>query len=102
MPTPWPGMDPYLGRRALWEELHTDLISHIRQFLIPLLRLKYRMTIEQRTYLAVTASLALVTSHSPLTANRMCRLHHPERWSLRQRSPDPHRQDHGRRRADFR
>ncbi len=52
MPTPFPGMDPYLERRELWEEIHTDLISHIRQFLIPLLRPQYRVAIERRTYLS--------------------------------------------------
>lgn len=53
MPTPFPGMDPYLERRGLWEEVHTDLITRIRQFLTPLLRPKYRVAIEQRTYLSL-------------------------------------------------
>jgi hypothetical protein len=48
-------MDPYLERRGLWEEIHTDLIARIRQFLIPLLRPKYRVAIEQRTYLSLVA-----------------------------------------------
>lgn len=55
MPTPFPGMDPYLERRGLWEEVHTDLITRIRQFLTPLLRPKYRVAIEQRTYLSLVA-----------------------------------------------
>lgn len=53
MPTPFPGMDPYLERRGLWEEVHTDLITRIRQFLTPRLRPKYRVAIEQRTYLSL-------------------------------------------------
>jgi Protein of unknown function (DUF4058) len=56
MPTPFPGMDPYLERRGLWEEVHTDLIARIRQFLIPLLRPKYRVAIEQRTYLSLVST----------------------------------------------
>lgn len=56
MPTPFPGMDPYLERRGLWEEIHTDLISGIRHYLIPLLRPKYRVAIEQRTYLSLVSS----------------------------------------------
>lgn len=56
MPTPFPGMDPYLERRGLWEEIHTDLISRIRQFLIPLLRPRYRVAIEQRTYLSLLST----------------------------------------------
>lgn len=53
MPTPFPGMDPYLERRGLWEEVHTDLIASIRRFLTPLLRPRYRVAIEQRTYLSL-------------------------------------------------
>lgn len=53
MPTPFPGMDPYLERRGLWEEVHNDLITNIRRFLIPLLRPRYRVAIERRTYLAL-------------------------------------------------
>lgn len=29
MPTPFPGMAPYLERRGLWEEVHTGLIAEI-------------------------------------------------------------------------
>ena len=53
MPTPFPGMDPYLERRGLWEEVHTDLISGIRRYLTPVLRPRYRVAIERRTYLAL-------------------------------------------------
>jgi hypothetical protein len=53
MPTPFPGMDPYLERRGLWEEVHPGLIVEIQRFLTPLLRPHYRAAIEQRTYLAV-------------------------------------------------
>ncbi|HMN30900.1 MAG TPA: DUF4058 family protein [Caldilineaceae bacterium] len=53
MPTPFPGMDPYLERRGLWEEVHTHLIVGIQHFLTPLLRPKYRVAVEHRTYLAL-------------------------------------------------
>lgn len=56
MPTLFPGMDPYLEHRGLREEIHTDLISGIRHFLIALLRPKYRVAIEQRTYLSLVSS----------------------------------------------
>ena len=55
MQTPFPGMDPYLERRGLWEEVHTDLITSIRQFLTPLLRPRYRVAIEQRIYLSLVS-----------------------------------------------
>jgi hypothetical protein len=53
MPTPFPGMDPYVERRGIWEQVHTDLIVSIRRFLTPLLRPHYHVGIEERTYLAV-------------------------------------------------
>src|SRR5262245_48221622 len=53
MPTPFPGMDPYLERRGLWEQVHADLIVDIRRFLTPLVRPHYHVAIEQRTYLAL-------------------------------------------------
>jgi len=46
-------MDPYLERRGIWEQVHTDLIVSIRRFLTPFLRPHYHVGIEERTYLAV-------------------------------------------------
>lgn len=53
MPTPFPGMDPYLEQRGVWNQVHSDLIVDIRRFLTPRLRPKYHVGIEQRTYLAL-------------------------------------------------
>jgi len=53
MPTPFPGMDPYLEQRGVWEQVHADLIVDIRRFLTPLLRPRYYVAIEQRTYLSL-------------------------------------------------
>ena len=53
MPTPFPGMDPYLERTGVWEEMHTRLIVAIADALGPQVRPKYRAGVEQRTYLAV-------------------------------------------------
>jgi len=53
MPTPFPGMDPYLERAEVWEEVHTRLIVAIADALGPQVRPKYRVGVEQRTYLAV-------------------------------------------------
>ena len=60
MPTPFPGMDPYLERRGLWEEVHTGLIAAMQQLLNPLLRPRYRAAIERRVYLAERVPEALV------------------------------------------
>ena len=53
MPTPFPGMDPYLERPGLWGEVHTGLISALQWFLTPLLQPRYRVAVERRTYLAL-------------------------------------------------
>lgn len=50
MPTPFPGMDPYLEQRGLWEQVHTRLIVAIADALVPLVRPKYRVDIELRVY----------------------------------------------------
>ena len=56
MPTPFPGMDPYLERSPLWEEVHTGLLVEIQLHLAPLVRPAYRVGVERRTYLAVSPS----------------------------------------------
>lgn len=60
MPTPFPGMDPYLERRGLWEEVHPALIIELQQLLTPLVRPRYRVAVERRAYLALLAPDELV------------------------------------------
>jgi hypothetical protein len=50
MPSPFPGMDPYLERASLWPDVHNGLIAAIRDQLAPLLRPRYFVAIEERTY----------------------------------------------------
>jgi Protein of unknown function (DUF4058) len=52
MPSPFPGMDPYLESPALWSELHNRMIVAIADDLSPKLRPYYRVAIEQRIYLS--------------------------------------------------
>ncbi|MEM7131739.1 MAG: DUF4058 family protein [Chloroflexota bacterium] len=60
MRSPFPGMDPYLEQSGIWNQVHTGLIVSIQQFLTPKLRPKYRVAMEQRTYLTVSPPDALV------------------------------------------
>jgi hypothetical protein len=46
-------MDPYLERAGMWEEVHTRLIVAMADALGPHVRPKYRVGVDQRTYLAV-------------------------------------------------
>src|SRR4051812_34843111 len=50
MPSPFPGMDPYLEKPGLWPDVHHTLISGIQGLLNAQLRPKYVLRIEERTY----------------------------------------------------
>ncbi|HEX9926523.1 MAG TPA: DUF4058 family protein [Anaerolineae bacterium] len=52
MPTPFPGMDPYLERPDLWPDVPNSLITALRNDLAPKLRPDYYLAIEERLYLA--------------------------------------------------
>lgn len=50
MPSPFPGMNPYLEHPILWPEVHHLLITLIFEGLVPQVRPKYRVAIEKRVY----------------------------------------------------
>src|SRR6516164_1643463 len=52
MPSPFPGMDPYLETPDLWPDVHHELISQIRHQLNPRLRPKYVARVELRVYIS--------------------------------------------------
>jgi hypothetical protein len=52
MPSPFPGMDPYLENPGLWPDVHHEVISVARQFLAEQLRPKYLVRVEQRVYVS--------------------------------------------------
>jgi hypothetical protein len=52
MPSPFPGMNPYLEQPDFWAEVHHRLITAIAIAIAPSLRPKYRVAIEKRTYLS--------------------------------------------------
>jgi len=53
MPTPFPGMDPYLEQPGIWAGVHTRLLVAMADVLTPRLRPNYLVDIELRTYLAL-------------------------------------------------
>lgn len=59
MPSPFPGMDPYLEDQALWPSFHNQLAHCLYQMLLPGLMDRYRARIAQRHY---TTEQALFTS----------------------------------------
>ena len=52
MPSPFPGMNPYLENPELWSEVHYRLITAIADAIETELSLKYRVAIEKRIYLS--------------------------------------------------
>lgn len=60
MPTPFPGMDPYLEQSGIWNQIHASLIVDIQRFLARRLRPKYIVAIEQRSFVSVTDQSLLV------------------------------------------
>jgi hypothetical protein len=50
MPSPFPGMDPFLESQ-IWDDFHQEFVGGIRQFLLPLIEPKYYARIEQRVYI---------------------------------------------------
>ena len=69
MPTPFPGMDPYLERPGLWPEVHTRLIVALADTLGPLVRPHYRVAVEQRTYLlAISFDDAIIVPDVSVTS----------------------------------
>src|SRR5438132_6484668 len=52
MPSPFPGMDPYLESPAIWPDVHHGLISEIQAALNPRLRPRYVARVELRVYVS--------------------------------------------------
>jgi hypothetical protein len=51
MPSPFPGMNPYLEQPIFWSEFHSRLIVAMADALAPKLLPKYYIGVETRTYL---------------------------------------------------
>jgi hypothetical protein len=77
MPSPFPGMNPYLELPALWHEFHNRLIVAISDALTPHLQPKYYVAVETRTYLdddnpellvGIPDAIVLAAPESPATA----------------------------------
>ena len=60
MPSPFPGMDPYLESPDFWPEVHSRLIVAIADTLAPSLHPKYYAAIEKRTYIDTPEDSILV------------------------------------------
>src|SRR5437588_7702376 len=76
MPSPFPGMDPYLEDECLWPVFHHQLVTSLYQILLPGLVDRYRARVVQRHY----------TTEQPLFTSIMREEHHEECIEVRQRT----------------
>ena len=60
MPSPFPGMNPYLENSELWSDFHHRLITAIADLLAPQLEPKYIVAIERRIYEVIGENPLLV------------------------------------------
>jgi hypothetical protein len=49
MPSPFPGMDPFIESQ-MWEDFHTDFITVLRQMLVSKVRPQYTVNVERYVY----------------------------------------------------
>lgn len=61
MPSPFPGMDPYLEHPDLWPDVHNGLIAALRDEISPAVRPRYYVALEERVYLDEPPDLVLVS-----------------------------------------
>ncbi|MDZ8235901.1 MAG: DUF4058 family protein [Nostoc sp. ChiQUE01a] len=60
MPSPFPGMNPYLENPGLWPEFHHWIITAIAELLVPQLRPKYRVAVEKQVYQMIDDNSILI------------------------------------------
>lgn len=51
MPSPFPGMNPYLEQESVWQGFHSRMINTIADALVPQVRPNYIVEIEEHTYI---------------------------------------------------
>lgn len=60
MPSPFPGMNPYLEASTFWSSVHSRLIVAIADAIAVALRPRYYVEVEKRVYLSVLEDSILV------------------------------------------
>lgn len=76
MPSPFPGMDPYLEDEKLWPVFHHQFVHCLHQILLPGLTDRYKARISQRHYVTEQALFTSIVREE----------HHEEYIEIRQRN----------------
>ena len=61
MPSPFPGMDPYIEASGLWEDFHNHLIARISEHLADALPERYLVRTGERSYVVLVESGGMVS-----------------------------------------
>ncbi len=78
MPSPFPGMDPYLESPVHWPDVHHELMSVARELLNRSLRPRYHVRVEERVYVsdetdpgrkAIIPDLQVIAGHTESSWN---------------------------------
>jgi hypothetical protein len=51
MPSPFPGMNPYLEQDAIWPDFHQAFCTHLREVLVPQVRPEFFVRLEEHLYI---------------------------------------------------
>jgi Protein of unknown function (DUF4058) len=86
MPSPFPGMNPYLENPLFWSEVHNLLIAAIFRKLNPQLRPKYKVAIEKRVY-QTTEQDSLLVGVADVAVQSIQKVPSPQRASIAVASP---------------
>ncbi len=78
MPSPFPGMDPYLEESRRWTDVHQGLITYIRDALQPCVRPRYHARMGERIYIlhpprAIAPDVFLIGRPQPDVGGRRVR-----------------------------
>jgi len=78
MPSPFPGMDPYLEEPRRWPDVHQRLITYIADALQPAIRPRYHARMGERVYImnpprAIAPDIFLVARPQPDVGGRLVR-----------------------------
>jgi hypothetical protein len=60
MPSPFPGMDPFLEQPGLWPDVHNSLVAAIRDSLVPQVAPRYFIGLERRALLLTPDDIVFV------------------------------------------
>ncbi|WP_309717688.1 DUF4058 family protein [Armatimonas sp.] len=82
MPSPFPGMDPYLEDRRVWEDFHTTFLVALRAALKPQLPPDFVARLEERIYIVewehrFRADVAVIHHEPPRTSGGVATLERP-------------------------